>query len=98
MAQIKIAAGLLVGDVGTVLRNESQVAGTATGINRVSIGIAGKQMQSKMPLTFRNISVHVAVTGSTFDVKNWKGQGSNDYALSVNAGQVSAAGSWHGVY
>jgi cyanophycinase len=54
--------------------------------------------KDKMPLTFRNISVHVAVTGSTFDVKNWKGEGGDDYALSVNAGQVSAAGSSHGVY
>jgi hypothetical protein len=32
-------------------------------------------------------SVHVAVTGSTFDVKNWKGEGGDDYTLSVNAGQ-----------
>jgi hypothetical protein len=54
--------------------------------------------KDKMPLTFRNISVHVAVTGSTFDVKNWKGEGGDDYTLSVNAGQVSAAGPSHGVY
>jgi cyanophycinase len=54
--------------------------------------------KDKMPLTFRNISVHVTVTGSTFDVKNWKGEAGDDYTLSVNAGQVSAAGSSHGVY
>jgi hypothetical protein len=51
-----------------------------------------------MPLTSRNISVHVAVPGSTFAVKNWKGEGGDDYTLSLNAGQVSAAGSSHGVY
>jgi hypothetical protein len=28
----------------------------------------------------------------------WKGEGGDDYTLSVNAGQVSAAGSSHGVY
>jgi cyanophycinase-like exopeptidase len=39
--------------------------------------------KDKVPLTCRNISVHVAVTGSTFDVKNWKGEGGDDYALSV---------------
>jgi hypothetical protein len=49
--------------------------------------------KDKMPLTFRNISVHVAGARSTFDVKNWKGEGGDDYTLSVNAGQVSAAGS-----
>jgi len=114
MAQIKIAAGLLVGDVGTVLRNESPVAGTTGGIK---IGTDGRATvvgfgpayfleanappagcKDKMPLTFRNISVHVAVTRSTFDVKNWKGEGRDDYTLSVNDGQVRAAGSWHAVY
>jgi len=54
--------------------------------------------RTNAPLAFRNISVHVAVTGSTFNVKNWKGEGNNDYTLSVNGGQLSAAGSSHGVY
>jgi hypothetical protein len=36
-----------------------------------------------MPLTCRNSSLHVAVTGSTFDVKNWKGEGRDDYTLSI---------------
>jgi len=54
--------------------------------------------KGKLPLTFRNISVHVAAAGSTFNVKNWKNRGGDDYTLSVNAGQVSAAGSSHGIY
>jgi len=54
--------------------------------------------KDKLPLTFRNISVHVAAAGSTFNVKNWKSEGGDDYTLSVNAGQVNAAGSSHGIY
>ena len=39
--------------------------------------------KDKMPLTLRNISVHVAVTGSTIDVKNWKSEGGDDDTLAV---------------
>jgi cyanophycinase-like exopeptidase len=54
--------------------------------------------KDKMPLTCRNISVHVAVTGSTFDVKNWKAKVAMTIRFRSNAGQVSAAGSSHGVF
>ena len=52
----------------------------------------------KTPLQFSNITVHRAPTGSSFNVKSWKGQGGDDYILSVNDGHVTATGSSHGVY
>lgn len=50
------------------------------------------------PLTFRNISVHRAPAGATFDVKQWKGEGGDNYVLSVDEGKVIATGSSHGIY
>jgi cyanophycinase len=52
----------------------------------------------KTPLQFENISVHRAPSGSSFNVKFWKGQGGDDYTLSTEGGQVTAKGSNHGVY
>jgi cyanophycinase-like exopeptidase len=51
-----------------------------------------------IPLTFTGISVHSAEPGSTFNVRDWKGHGGNDYSLSVNVGQVTGEGSPHGIY
>jgi cyanophycinase len=52
----------------------------------------------KAPLSFGGIFVHRAPTGSSFNIKTWKGQGGDEYQLSVVNGQVTAGGSNHGVY
>ena len=42
----------------------------------------------KTPLTFRNVSVYRAPTGSHFDLANWQGDGGRSYLLSVETGTV----------
>lgn len=57
-----------------------------------------KVCRRKTPLTFGPITVHRTPSGASFNVKNWKGIGGDDYQLSVGHGEVKAAGSNHGIY
>ena len=52
----------------------------------------------KTPLRFAGIAVHRAPSGGTFQLKEWKGTGGDDYALSADKGVVKAIGSTHGIY
>ncbi len=52
----------------------------------------------KTPLRFNGISVHRAPVGSSFNAKARKGEGGDNYELSVMDGRVKAIGSDHGVY
>lgn len=52
----------------------------------------------KTPLTFKNISVHLAPAGTSFDVKTWSGEKEENYTLEVENGKVSADSSHKGVY
>jgi cyanophycinase len=50
------------------------------------------------PLSFGGITAHRAPSGSSFNVKDWKGIGGDDYQLSTANGEVKAIGSNHGIY
>ncbi len=52
----------------------------------------------RAPLSFSGITVHRAPSGASFNVKDWKGTGGDDYQLSVVNGEVKALGSNHGIY
>lgn len=52
----------------------------------------------KTPLTFQRISVHRVESGGTFNLKDWKGQGGDDYENSAVNGKLEAANSSHGIY
>jgi cyanophycinase-like exopeptidase len=52
----------------------------------------------RTPLTFSGIIVHRAPSGASFNVKNWKGTGGDDYQLSVLNGEIKTLGSNHGIY
>ncbi len=52
----------------------------------------------KTPLGMSGILVHRAPSGSSFNVKDWKGTGGDDYQLSVVNGEVKPSGSTHGIY
>jgi cyanophycinase len=54
--------------------------------------------QRRIPLSFSGITVHRALSGISFNVKDWKGTGGDDYQLSVKNGEVKALGSNHGIY
>jgi cyanophycinase len=51
-----------------------------------------------VPLSINGITVHRAPSGASFNVKDWKGTGGDDYQLSVVNGVVKALGSNHGTY
>jgi cyanophycinase len=57
-----------------------------------------KVCRRKSPLTFGAITVHRAPSGASFNARNWKGTGGDDYQLSVVNGEVKASGSNHGIY
>ena len=50
------------------------------------------------PLSFSGITVHRASSGASFDVKDWKGSGGDDYRLAVANGEIKTLGSNHGIY
>jgi cyanophycinase len=54
--------------------------------------------QRKVPLNFSGITVHRSPSGASFNVKDWKGTGGDDYQLSAVNGVVKALGSNHGIY
>jgi cyanophycinase len=54
--------------------------------------------RTKTPLGFSGISVHRAPPGTSFQVKDWKGTGGDDYQLSAVNGELKALRSNHGIY
>jgi cyanophycinase len=50
------------------------------------------------PLSIRGISVHRVLADGSFNVKDWKGSGGDDYQLASVNGQIRAEGSTHGTY
>jgi cyanophycinase len=52
----------------------------------------------KTPLSFSGISVHRTPPGASFNVKDWKGIGGDDYQLSLVNGELKALPSNHGIY
>jgi cyanophycinase len=50
------------------------------------------------PLRASGVFVHKTPAGGTFNVKDWKSDGGDDYRLAAADGQLSAAGSSHGIY
>jgi cyanophycinase len=52
----------------------------------------------KTPLIFSAITVHRAPSGASFNVRDWKGPGGDDYQLSAENGEIKASGSKHGIY
>ena len=52
----------------------------------------------KTPLSIGGISVHRTPPGTSFNVKEWKGTGGDDYKIAAVNGELKAIGSYHGIY
>lgn len=52
----------------------------------------------KTPLVFGGILVYRVPSGGSFNVKDWKGTGGDDYQISAVNGKLETKGSSHGVY
>jgi cyanophycinase len=59
---------------------------------------APQTCRRKTPLNFSGITVHRAPSGASFNVKEWKGTGGDEYQISAVNGALKTAGSTHGVY
>ncbi|HEY6268720.1 MAG TPA: cyanophycinase, partial [Candidatus Acidoferrum sp.] len=59
---------------------------------------APEACRRKTPLHFSGIAVHRAPPGASFNVREWKGTGGDDYALFAEKGELKAVGSTHGIY
>jgi cyanophycinase len=64
----------------------------------IAVKNAPELCRRKTRLHFTGIAVHRAPAGATFQVKEWKGIGGDDYTLSAESGELRAIGSAHGVY
>ena len=53
---------------------------------------------AKMPLRISGISVQRIPAGGTFDLQKWAGSSGDDYQIAASNGELSTAGSAHGVY
>jgi cyanophycinase len=58
---------------------------------------APKVCRKGAPLEASGFRVHRVLTGGSFNVKMWQGEGGDDYTLSTNGGEVKSTSS-HGIY
>jgi len=46
----------------------------------------------------RNVAAYRAPTGSTFDVRDWSGDGGEAYSISVESGEIHTSRAGNAVY
>lgn len=66
----------------------SKVVGAGKGVYFMQPTAPPEVCKAGQPLTFKNVAVYHAPTGSMFDIRNWDGQGGEAYSISVEAGQI----------
>jgi cyanophycinase len=63
----------------------------------VSIGAPPKVCRKNVALEMSGFRVHRVLTGGTFNVKAWRGEGGDDYVLSTSGMEIKSTSS-HGIY
>lgn len=69
---------------------QSRVVGGGRGAYFLSVKRKPEVCRPDTPLTFRDIEVYRAPTGSTFNLKEWYGSGGTAYSLSVIDGKIQS--------
>jgi cyanophycinase len=69
---------------------KARVVGSGKGSYFLSVRSGPEVCRDNTPLTFRDITVYRAPSGSEFNLKEWKGKGGTSYSLSVVAGQIQS--------
>jgi cyanophycinase len=89
-------------DEGSALLVEADGKATVVGPGKGAYFLrptgAPEICQVKTPLTFRNISVYHAPTGTYFDTFNWNGKDGVSYSLSVEKGLIRSTQAGGGIY
>ncbi len=76
----------------------AQVIGPGKGAFFLQVQKAPSVCQSGIPLTFPDIAVYHAPSGTHFNLKTWSGSGGSPYSLSVDKGTVSSTGEKGHIY
>ena len=76
----------------------ASVVGSGKGAYLLSISDPPQMCKKGVPLTFRNLAVHRATTGTKFDLSTWAGVGGVDYQLSVVEGMIHSTQTGGGIY
>ena len=69
---------------------KTRVIGSGKGAYFLSVRGGPEVCQENTPLTFRDIAVYRGPSGSTFNLKDWKGKGGESYSLSVVEGKIQS--------
>jgi cyanophycinase len=88
-------------DEATALVVDERGIGTVFGPGHVYFEEAAgpaTMCQPEQPLTYRNVSVHRAAQGESFDLDRWSGRGGVDYDVSAEAGVMSSTQSDGSLY
>lgn len=76
----------------------TRVIGPGKGAYFIHIQTKPAVCQQGTPLTFHDIAVYHAPSGTHFDVKTWSGSGGSAYSLSVEKGSVSSTAAKGNIY
>jgi cyanophycinase len=77
---------------------KARVIGSGKGAYFLSTRGGPEACRENTPLTFRDITVYRGPTGSTFDLKDWRGKGGATYSLSVVEGKIQSTQKGRDVY
>ena len=77
---------------------KATVVGSGKGAYFLRSGELPQVCKQGMPLTFRNIAVHKATTGTKFDLSTWTGVDGVDYQLSVVEGTIRSSQTGDAIY
>jgi cyanophycinase len=78
-------SAVLLDEAGT-----ARVIGSGRGAYFLSVGAAPETCHENAPLTFRNVAAYHGPSGSTFNVKDWTGNGGVAYSLSIVKGELQS--------
>ena len=77
---------------------QAKIVGPGLGAYFLKPQKAPDACKAGVPLTFRNITVHKAPTGSRFNIVSWTGEGGSNYMLSVESGVIHSTQSGNVIY
>jgi cyanophycinase len=75
-----------------------KVVGSGQGVYFLQVTDSPEVCKPGQPLTLRNVAAYHAPSGSTFDIRDWKGDGGEAYTISVDAGQIHTSRPGNAVY
>ncbi len=76
----------------------AKVVGPGLGVYFLQVTEAPTVCKPAQPLTLRSVAAYRALAGSTFDIRDWSGDGGEAYSISVEAGQIHTSRAGNAVY